>query len=105
VLQRARVLLFGFTLELHLLLLRLRVFGVQPFRRHAGVGFPVSNGKLMTVAVAALKRHLRNGFTAGRLTATGFQNNSFPAFTETAAPFRSARRDRNTASDSCDWSM
>lgn len=36
VLQRAQVFLFRFAFELHLLLLRFRVSGVQAFRRHAG---------------------------------------------------------------------
>lgn len=34
-----------------------------------------------------------------------FRNSSFPALTDTVAPFRSASRVRNTASDSCDWSI
>ncbi len=44
------------------------------------------------------------GFLLAVLPLPAFRNNSFPALTETAALFRSAR-DRNTASDSCDWSM
>jgi uncharacterized membrane protein YedE/YeeE len=72
VLQRAQVLYLRLTLQFHFLLLRLRVFGVHPFRRHAGVGFPVGDGKLMAVAVATFDCHLRDGFTAGRHHATGF---------------------------------
>ncbi|AIE65587.1 hypothetical protein ECNIH2_19995 [Enterobacter cloacae ECNIH2] len=79
-LQRAQVLLLRLALELHLLLLRLRVFCVQPFSRYAGVGFTVSNRKLMTVAVAAFDRHLRDGLAADRPTATGFQEQQFPRF-------------------------
>ncbi|MNY16765.1 hypothetical protein D3C86_1500480 [compost metagenome] len=71
-LQRAQVLHFRFSFELHLLLLRFRVFGVQPFRRHAGVSLTVSNGKLMPVAVTPLDGHLRDGFAAGRHPTTGF---------------------------------
>ena len=33
------------------------------------------------------------------------RNSSFPIFTDTSPPLRSARRVRNFASDSCDWSM
>jgi len=51
---------------------RLRVFGVQQFCRDADVGFPVSNGKLLTITIAALKGHLRNGLPADHLAATSF---------------------------------
>ncbi len=105
VLQCAQVFFFLFAFQFYLLLLRLRVIGVKPLCRYAGIGSTVSNRKMVAVAVAAGYGDLRDFFTAGRHPCPALRNDGFSIFTETSPPLRSARRVRNFASDSCDWSM
>lgn len=44
--------------------LRLRVFGMQPFCGDAGIGSPVSNRELVPVTITALNTELRDRLTA-----------------------------------------
>lgn len=83
-LQRAQIF-FRLAFWLHFLLLRFRVFDMQPFCRDAGVCLAIGNGKLMLVAVAAFNGHLWVALPLALTALPAFRYNNFPYFTETDA--------------------
>ncbi len=75
-LQRTQVFLFRPAFELHLF--RLRVFGMQPAGRHAGVGATVGNTEAVPVAVLAGEGQLRDRLAADGHTVAGAQEQQPP---------------------------